>query len=78
MVRTPALGHWQISLGGEIINGCRSLKLKRADLSVVACKLSLHLHNQELITIWRDSCPETDYRRLVLLLRQWQDKQMGA
>ncbi|MBS9921022.1 hypothetical protein J4H44_19460 [Vibrio alginolyticus] len=49
--------------------------LQRVDTSASPFKITFQLQSGRVVTIWRDSCDDEQYRQLSLVLRQWEMKQ---
>ncbi|WP_338137361.1 protein YgfX [Vibrio natriegens] len=75
LVAPASQGIWHVHCDGTIRSESTRTQIKRIDLSTLPFKITITLQSGDSVTVWRDSCADTQYRQLSLVLRQWEMKQ---
>nr|WP_319535490.1 hypothetical protein [uncultured Vibrio sp.] len=75
LVAPASLGIWYVHCDGTVRSESTQTLIQRVDLSTLPFKTVITLESGERVTVWRDSCGDTQYRQLSLVLRQWEMKQ---
>ncbi len=75
LVAPASQGIWSFHCNGMVRTESKQTQIKRIDLSTLPFKITITLQSGDSVTVWRDSCADTQYRQLSLVLRQWEMKQ---
>ncbi|MEE3880624.1 protein YgfX [Vibrio sp. YYF0003] len=75
LVASASQGIWSFHCNGTVRTESKQTQIKRIDLSTLPFKIAITLQSGDSVTVWRDSCADTQYRQLSLVLRQWEMKQ---
>ncbi|WP_335720485.1 protein YgfX [Vibrio natriegens] len=75
LVAPSSQGIWSFQCNGTVRTESKQTQIKRVDLSTLPFKIAITMESGDRVTVWRDSCADTQYRQLSLVLRQWEMKQ---
>ncbi|WMN86901.1 hypothetical protein NI382_12520 [Vibrio parahaemolyticus] len=75
LVAPASQGIWHVHCDGTVRCESTQTQIQRIDLSTLPFKITITLQSGGSVTVWRDSCADTQYRQLSLVLRQWEMKQ---
>ncbi|WP_368074922.1 protein YgfX [Vibrio natriegens] len=75
LVAPASQGIWHVHCDGTVRSELTQTLIQQIDLSTLPFKITITLQSGDSVTVWRDSCADTQYRQLSLVLRQWEMKQ---